>query len=146
MMKEKHNPALALSEDMSSMHRRLRSTSVLSRLMRETADQGRLKSIGRCGRRWGLAEAALGVAGKAQETLWALQAPLWAQLGSRKGRSGRRWSFAGRQGPLCAPLALARSGLGLVEASTVPLLRSLGPRRGRSGSRWGLAGNALGVA
>ena len=82
----------------------------------------------RCGRRGGLGETALGVAGASQGMRWASlgsqaavgvtggsQRFLWASPGRPRSLSERRWRFAG---PLCT---------------------SLGPRRHRSGGCWGLA-------
>ena len=63
-------------------------------------------------------------------------ARVWASLGPRRARPGRRWGLAG-------------TALGVVGASQRPLLASLRPRRprrGSSGRRWGIAGAALGVA
>ena len=72
----------------------------------------RRERFGRC---WDLPVAALHVAGTSQETLWA-------SLGHRRCRAGRRRGLAGNR-------------VGVAVASQGPL-----------GRRWGLAGTVLGVA
>ena len=96
---------------------------------------------------WRLAGAALDVAG-------ASQGPLWASLGSRRGRSERHWNPAGAASGVAGARrqrsgrrwCLTGAACDVSGTSQGPLWASRGPRRRRSGRRWGLAEAALGVA